>query len=348
MSFCQSLISGLPFWFWLFRLHDLIPLGLFALICFLIGELARPFCRSFDWSDPSINHPFATAEMFPNWSLVLIVLCPVFVTALLVLFVIDDSAFVVGYAAVEGRSVEEGNGTEQRRPLMSLWHRRVSLAIAWTVAHCGAHALQAGTVELAKVFAGRLRPDFLSRLRRAGYNASSTGVDWCALGDDNKVVRDGRASFPSGHSSTAFAGFALFSLFLATQMRVVPSGSYGRLLLALLVWIFPFLVAISRTRDYRHNYDDIAVGGLIGVATAWLGYHIGFYWEMCPKPLTQPIGGTGATSSGGGPQCFLRPRYCYYERTAKKNEEEDVDGAGVPMAGAEIAVGTTAATGRSN
>jgi hypothetical protein len=34
----------------------------------------------------------------------------------------------------------------------------------------------------------------------------------------------------------------------------------------------PFIVAVSRTRDYRHHYADVLCGSLIGIAAAWLAF----------------------------------------------------------------------------
>lgn len=64
------------------------------------------------------------------------------------------------------------------------------------------------TVDWVKNRVGRLRPDFWARCGVYDEVANSCSGDaW--------LVKDGRRSFPSGHSSTAFAGLFFLCLFLA-------------------------------------------------------------------------------------------------------------------------------------
>ena len=78
---------------------------------------------------------------------------------------------------------------------------------------------------------------------------------------DLEKILDGRRSFPSGHSSTAFAGMTFLALFLAgltgawCLTQPVPGGSLlrsklARLTLTLLPLGFATWVAISRMEDY--------------------------------------------------------------------------------------------------
>ena len=72
---------------------------------------------------------------------------------------------------------------------------------------------------------------------------------------------DGRRSFPSGHSSTAFAGMTFLSLWLAGMTgawcltQPVPGRSFlqsklARLTLSLSPLAFATWVAVSRVEDY--------------------------------------------------------------------------------------------------
>lgn len=124
-----------------------------------------------------------------------------------------------------------------------------------------------------KVYAGRLRPDFLTRLRKEGYrrrDRKNRSIDWCKVGLKSRV------SFPSGHSTTAFACFTPISFYVAhciklckRNRRDVLFSPYIKLIIVLLPLTVPIMVAISRTRDYRHNFDDILAGTCIGVACAF-------------------------------------------------------------------------------
>ena len=63
-------------------------------------------------------------------------------------------------------------------------------------------------------------------------------------------VEGGRRSFPSGHSSTAFAGMTFFALYLASQSAGYTSSKLSRIFIILLPLFFATWVAISRVEDY--------------------------------------------------------------------------------------------------
>ncbi|KPA78500.1 putative Phosphatidic acid phosphatase [Leptomonas pyrrhocoris] len=155
-------------------------------------------------------------------------------------------------------------GTRFAVPLTAPWQRFLTHAHMWVLTQAFAVTFAMLVVDAVKVYAGRLRPDFLSRLRREGYTAGSVEVDWCAVG------RGGRVSFPSGHSAISFAAFVPFSFYVLHTLRVFhrSGASLWRVVVGLLPQILPITVAVSRTRDYRHNFDDILAGSLIGIASA--------------------------------------------------------------------------------
>jgi hypothetical protein len=74
-------------------------------------------------------------------------------------------------------------------------------------------------------------------------------------------VLSGRKSFPSGHSSTAFAGMTFLALWIAGQTAAwcfhapkpaasLRSSRMGLLFMTLLPLLWAFFVAISRVEDY--------------------------------------------------------------------------------------------------
>ncbi|KAL7722671.1 Phosphatidic acid phosphatase type 2 domain-containing protein 1B [Entamoeba marina] len=116
---------------------------------------------------------------------------------------------------------------------------------------------------MGKIFAGRPRPHFYERI------------------EDNSQINDAYKSFPSGHSSTIFNGMTFLSLLLAGQFKIFSTGMESwKIFSVILPLICAGAVAITRTRDYHHNFSDILAGSLIGIVFAVLLYCAKF------KPLT--------------------------------------------------------------
>ena len=122
------------------------------------------------------------------------------------------------------------------------------------------------------------------------------GVPVCS--GSARAVREGRKSFPSGHTSLATAGLGYLSFFLLANVRPradTGSGAVWRTLAALSPLFLAAWIGISRVRDYWHHWSDVASGGMLGAAIAY----------VCLKNLS-PQRATGPSSSGseapaGGP-----------------------------------------------
>ncbi|HAA56592.1 MAG TPA: hypothetical protein DCE42_17645 [Myxococcales bacterium] len=133
------------------------------------------------------------------------------------------------------------------------------------------------TTTLLKVTIGRLRPDFIARCQPDS-QLSCTG--------DPELIRTGRRSFPSGHSSAAFAGGMFLSLYLWGKLQPLSArGTFWKLLLSLSPLFGATMMGVSRIVDNRHHWEDVLVGAFIGMGFSWLTYHLHF-----PAPWSRKSG----------------------------------------------------------
>ncbi|KAF8275089.1 phosphatidic acid phosphatase type 2/haloperoxidase [Lactarius quietus] len=152
----------------------------------------------------------------------------------------------------------------------------------------------AGVVtQVVKVTVGRTRPDILDRCRPdSGTTDPPFGLSSVAIchQSDQSLLNDGFMSFPSGHSSLSFAGLAFLSLYVAGKLHLFDSR--GHMLKAWLSVIPLFgaaLVAISRTMDYRHHWEDVVAGSFLGILTAYFSYRL-YYPYLSSELAHLPYG----------------------------------------------------------
>jgi diacylglycerol diphosphate phosphatase/phosphatidate phosphatase len=153
------------------------------------------------------------------------------------------------------------------------------------------------TTDVIKNAVGRPRPDLLARCKPANGTPPHTLVTQHVCTEPNPhVLHDGWRSFPSGHSSFAFAGLAYLSFFLAGQMYVLrPHADLARCLVAGAPLLGAALIAISRCEDYRHDVYDVTCGAFLGFGIAWFCYrrHYPPLRAMrCDEPFAAPVLGT--------------------------------------------------------
>lgn len=106
-------------------------------------------------------------------------------------------------------------------------------------------------------------------------------------------LQEGFRSFPSGHSSFAWAGMWYLTLYLGAKLRAMNRKGY-----TIKSWILlapvtgATLVCVSRTMDYRHHATDVIAGGIVGVLSGWWAYRQYYPVSVgvCFARLTRPRG----------------------------------------------------------
>ena len=174
--------------------------------------------------------------------------------------------------------------------------------------------------DFVKNAVGRPRPDLVDRCKPAPGTSRDVlvTIEVCTE-TRHHVLHDGWRSFPSGHSSFAFAGLGYLSLFLAGQLRlfvlgggrgeqadgkaIYARGDLGRALICLVPLIGAAMIAISRCQDYRHDVYDVCTGALLGWVVAYWNYRR--YWPKlssshCDEPYPGPHGAGVSGNEGPG------------------------------------------------
>ncbi|KAH7322292.1 phosphatidic acid phosphatase type 2/haloperoxidase [Rhizoctonia solani] len=205
------------------------------------------FRREFDLTDPSISHKYKPDELVPGYALQLI-------------------SFVA--------------------PLLIMWSINLAMVRSWWDAHSAALGISLGlaitsvTTHLVKVTVGRPRPDLLHRCQPVSGAINHQPNEFFGLATwtvctqtDKIIMRDGWRSFWSGHASGSFAGLSFLSYYMAGKLHMFDEQGYtAKVWVALAPFLIAILVAISRTVDNRHHWQDVAVGAIIGINLGYFAY----------------------------------------------------------------------------
>lgn len=199
---------------------------------------------------------------------------------------------------------------------------------AWTLALC----MNGIPTSVLKLTVGRPRPDFFYRCFPDGVmvlNTTTSGQETSILDFQctglPADINEGRKSFPSGHSSFAFASFGFIAYYVGAKLHAFDSRGRGhtwRLCIAVIPLVISLLVAVSRTCDYHHHWQDVTVGSLIGLLTGYISYRQ-YYPSIFGPDAGRPL---NRCSRREGPQ---------YQRLTGKDEsgsrEEGADSLRKPL-----------------
>ncbi|SAM07206.1 hypothetical protein [Absidia glauca] len=211
---------------------------------FFALDKVSPYHREFSVTDKTIMFSYTEHEEVPVWALG--VIC--FVAPFLLI-----AAVSLGYK----KSIHD-------------FHSGV-------LGLCLALSLSVVFTQAIKVTVGRPRPDFLDRCQPAldvtDPPLGLSNYTICTTPIDSHIMRDAFKSFPSGHSSFSFAGLGYLGLYFAGKLRIFDERGHTY---KGFTFIFPLigalLVAITRTRDYRHHWHDVTIGLLLGSLCAFFAY----------------------------------------------------------------------------
>ncbi|XP_016926586.2 putative phosphatidate phosphatase [Drosophila suzukii] len=221
-----------------------------------------PVRRGFFCDDESISYPFHDNTVTPVMLGLIVGLLPA------VVFVVVE--YVSHLRAGDISATVELLGWR-----VSTWY--VELARQSTY-FCFGLLLTFDATEVGKYTIGRLRPHFLAvcqpqlsdgSLCSDPVNLHRYVENYECVGEGFTVedVRQGRLSFPSGHSSLAFYAMVYVALYL--QRKITWRGSklsrhFVQFALVMVAWY----TALSRVMDHWHHWSDVLSGSLLGVAGA--------------------------------------------------------------------------------
>ncbi|KAG8215402.1 PAP2-domain-containing protein [Butyriboletus roseoflavus] len=152
--------------------------------------------------------------------------------------------------------------------------------------------LTGSITQIVKVTVGRPRPDVISRCQPlVGSEDPLWGlstVDICTQ-TSKHILEDGWRSFPSGHSSLSFAGLGFLTFYLAGKLHLFDTrGHAGKVWLLLVPLGIASWVALSRTMDFRHHWEDVFTGSALGLGVAYFSYRQ-YYPHLASKTAHIPL-----------------------------------------------------------
>ncbi|KAI0508941.1 phosphatidic acid phosphatase type 2/haloperoxidase [Xylaria bambusicola] len=160
-----------------------------------------------------------------------------------------------------------------------------------------------------KFLIGGLRPHFLdackpdislarngpgvegSPYNAAGFNQLYYTREICT--GDPKEINDSLESFPSGHSTAAFAGFVYLYLYLNAKLKVFSNyhAAMWKMIMIYIPILGAVLIAGALTIDEYHNWYDVVAGAIIGTVMAFSSYRMCYAaiwdWRFNHVPLNR-------------------------------------------------------------
>ncbi|KAF2271106.1 lipid phosphate phosphatase-like protein 1 [Lojkania enalia] len=247
------------------------------IVTFYVIDKIPPFHQPFSLDNYSLKYPFAEHERVTVFQLCLI--CVVFPAAIIAFYTLVIDGLFSHQTSMPQSTGRLRRLTGRYRLKDRLWE--LNCGILGLGVAVGAAFTVTGALKNA---IGKPRPDIIDRCKitqenlEKWFEASAqekmklATVALCTQTND-AILQDGFKSFPSGHSSTAFAGLFYLSLYLAAKMHVLDSkGEVWKTFIVLVPTLSAAVVAGTRIMDARHHPFDVLSGSALGILVAWAAY----------------------------------------------------------------------------
>lgn len=235
-------VPGLRKFLALYTQDWIVTCGL-GLLFYVVGHHISGFKRHFSLEDTSLRYPYAVHQRVGTHALH-------FISAVIPFI----AQVIINLVTV--------------RSWVDFHHSALGLLLSYTIT--------GSITQLLKVAVGRPRPDVISRCQPIPgsvdpvYGLST--VDICTQ-TVKHILDDGWRSFPSGHSSSSFAGLGFLTFYLAGKLHIFDKRGYaGKIWLVFTPLFGAIFVAISRTMDYRHHWHDVVTGSALGLILSYFSY----------------------------------------------------------------------------
>ncbi|KAF9883391.1 hypothetical protein FE257_003514 [Aspergillus nanangensis] len=130
--------------------------------------------------------------------------------------------------------------------------------------------------QILKNACGKPRPDVIDRCQPPPGSADAMPFglsNYTICTGDPAIIKDGFRSWPSGHSSSSFAGLFYLTLWLCGKLHIMDNrGEVWKTFIIMTPCVAATLIAVTRIMDARHHPFDVITGSLLGVLCAYMAY----------------------------------------------------------------------------
>lgn len=240
-------------------------MGIF-LIC--VHDFVPPFYRGFQCDDESIRYPYKDSTVSSE-------VCYIFGSGINIVLILSLEYLNLLAANKKNEPAAGPNnaaGTFQYKIYLRNAYCRL---VVWLFGSITTELL----TDITKVTAGRLRPHFLAVCQpmilngpvstplEIYCNETKTPYEYITNYYCRNAKRDTRLSFLSGHSSYSAYSATFAVLYMQSALDITKLGLIKPALQVLMVSLAVY-TGLSRVSDYKHHWQDVLAGLLLGTAVA--------------------------------------------------------------------------------